>query len=199
LFWTWDTSAVWAIDSFTTLPCCEKPDPVSISNITSTSAVATWSPVYTAIGYEYVVDLSPADPIGGGNKTTFTSAILPGLASSKTYYFHVRSLCSPTPLSDWQTVSFGTQNTTGVGTVAASKVSLYAFPNPVKNEVTIELGGMYNGSAQVEITDMTGKLVKTAAMEDGRVTIQTSGWAPGLYFVKYTDKENTAVTKISKQ
>lgn len=199
LFWTWDTSAVWAIDSFTTLPCCEKPDPVSISDITSTSATATWTPVYTAIGYEYVVNLSPADPVGHGPITTFTSAPLTGLASSKTYYFHVRSLCSPTPQSDWTTVSFGTLNTTGVGTLAPSNVSLYAYPNPVKNEVTIELGGMYNGAAHVEITDMTGKLVKTVVMEDGRVTIQTIGWAPGLYFVKYMDRQNTAVTKISKQ
>jgi|GEM_PF-1192168 len=199
-YWTWDTSAVWAIDSFTTLPCCYAPDPIKISNITPTSAVASWSPTNTANGYEYVVSTLQGDPVGGGTHTTFTSAFLPGLRPSTTYYLCVRSNCSPTPLSDWNCISFGTGNTTGIGgKVNKDNISLYAYPNPVKNEVTIELGGIFNGSGQLIVTDITGKVVSNATMEDGKATLQTYGWAPGLYFVRYTDRQNTAELKINKE
>jgi hypothetical protein len=40
------------VDSFTTLPCCDAPVNLKITNIRSTSATASWDPVYTSHMYE---------------------------------------------------------------------------------------------------------------------------------------------------
>ena len=44
----------WRLDSFTTPKCCYTPD-VTISYITSTSAIASWNPVPSVVDYEYAM------------------------------------------------------------------------------------------------------------------------------------------------
>jgi hypothetical protein len=196
----WDQSG-WRVDSFTTAQCCYRPE-AAVNYITSTTAIASWTPVPSVIKYEYSVnaDTSMVAPTSG-TLTTATSVKLMGLAPKKDYKFFVRALCSPTPYSEWKTVTFLTQPTTGIASQnATSGFELLAFPNPVKNTVTLYCNqGMRTGTPHVTITDFTGKVVGQHLLTDYEMTIDLSDKPAGLYIIKYQDDANSQVLKVTKE
>lgn len=197
----WDQSG-WRVDSFTTNQCCYRPE-AAVNYITSTTAIASWTPVPSVIKYEYSVnaDTSMAYPTTPAVVTTATSVKLLGLAPSKDYKFFVRALCSPTPYSEWKTVTFLTQPSTGVGSLnATSGFELSAFPNPVKDVVTLYCNkGMRVGTPHVTVTDFTGKVVGQYTLTDYEMNINMADKPAGLYIIKYQDDENSQVLKVTKQ
>ena len=97
----------WKTDTFTTPSCggllCLAPATVSINNVTTNSATFTWAAAANAIGYEYVLDQSTANPTAGGTLVTATTILgIPSLAPSTTYYFHIRTKCDATTFSGWK-------------------------------------------------------------------------------------------------
>ncbi len=194
----WQVSDWNAIDSFTTLPCCDAPLNVRMSEITSTTATATWDPVYTSTKYEYTVMTTPGPQPSAGTKTFNTYAGLQGLTSAKTYYFCVRALCTPTPLSNWSCVPFSTENTLGIGNLATEGPEVSVYPNPVKNIVTVSVEKANKG-ALVTITDVAGRVVYTQGMDTEKAEINMSGWNAGLYFVKYVSEAGNKTVKVIKE
>lgn len=194
----WEYSA-WRMDSFVTPPCCYTPK-ASFSNISSTTAVATWGPVPSVQRYEYAIRIDTLTP-QAGTITTQTSVLLQGLAPSKQLYFFLRAHCSPTPLSEWGLDSFLTQPTTGIGTISNTKgFSLMAFPNPVKNKVTIAVvAGTRAGNGMVEIADVTGKVLVRTKMENDMQDVDLSGNPAGIYLIRYRDDKNNDVIKVNKE
>lgn len=193
----WDTST-WKVDSFTTEPCCYDPNP-TINNITSTTAIGRWDPVGSAYGYEYAVSVQNTPP-QAGTYTTYTSAFLQGLMSSQIYYLHVRSRCSPTPLSDWKSVVFATNKTLNVSNVNGSNVfEMTAFPNPVSDNVTITVNGTRAGDAKIYVTDLTGKTLSAMPVTSEVTNVDMSAYPSGIYIVKYADDAHNKVLKVSKQ
>ncbi len=58
------------------------------------------------------------------------------------------------------------------------------FPNPVKDEVTIQLASTNLGNRVINIYDIQGKVIlKQIKFEDHIVTINISNLESGLYFV----------------
>lgn len=193
----WDTSA-WKIDSFKTEPCCYDPKP-TINNITSTSAIGRWDPVGSAYGYEYAVSVQNKPP-QAGTYTTYTSAFLQGLMSSQLYYLHVRSRCSPTPLSGWKSVPFATGKTLNVSNVNGSNVfEMTAFPNPVSDNVSITINGTRAGEAKIYVTDLTGKTLSAQKVTSEITNVDMSAYPSGIYIVKYADDAHNKVLKVNKQ
>ena len=93
-------------------PTCFKPSSISVSNITTNSAVINWvAPTPAPASYDYYVTTSTALPTATttptGN-TTATSANVT-LDPSSTYNVWVRSSCSATDVTDW--VDGGSFNT----------------------------------------------------------------------------------------
>lgn len=85
-------------------PTCFPPTGVTISNITSNSATASWTAPTTGttpIGYQYSVSTSSTAPTGAGTAITSASTSFTGLSGSTTYYVFVRSKCSSTDSSAW--------------------------------------------------------------------------------------------------
>ncbi|NHN25399.1 hypothetical protein FIA58_006900, partial [Flavobacterium jejuense] len=74
-----------------TIPACQDPIGLAVSNLTDTSGDITWSA--TSGSYEYVLDTNTADPVGSGTALTTETYNATGLTSSTTYYFHVRTDC----------------------------------------------------------------------------------------------------------
>ena len=75
--------STWAIYSFTALAQpSTTPTPLSISNITQSSADLAWTAITGATGYEYLVDMNSGTPAGAGTATTATTASAPGLTPS---------------------------------------------------------------------------------------------------------------------
>ena len=97
----------WVTTSFITQDC-PLPGNLSVSNITATTAMLSWS---AANGYPdnaYVLDQSPANPPGPGTATAVTSFLATGLQQNTDYYLHVRGLCAATSISAWVTLHFKT-------------------------------------------------------------------------------------------
>jgi hypothetical protein len=195
----WDKSG-WREDSFKTNPCCYMPE-VTINNITSTSAIASWMPVPSVVKYEYVisVDTNMVAP-QSGTKTTQTSVLLKGLAPSQDYIFWLRALCTPTPYSDWRRVTFLTQPYLGIPNTDGAEFEVQAYPNPVKDVVTMEIAkGIRVGNATATLSDVTGKVLMQTRVTGDKVDFNMSDKPAGVYILKYNDDLNTQVLKITKQ
>jgi len=94
--------------SITFMPSCIGVTNLSTSNITVSSADASWTGVPGSLGYEYAITPAPAPP-ASGTLTTSTGAHFSGLALNTTYYVHVRNKCASS-FSNWSTTSFTTLN-----------------------------------------------------------------------------------------
>lgn len=283
----------WVTVTFTTPPRCTQPQNLTIDNITNNSANMNWDPVNFAIGYQYAVDQSYNPPVAG-TFTTGTTAIAGGLLPASVYYFHVRTDCDSNNYSPWSTetfttvdpvcskphnvhqvgaggntasfawnvvngnngyevvvdqnsvVQFGEQiNATGFpgytatgltpntnywfhvrtkcdvnhhsfwidtpfysgfpvdvpGTAFATpgKLNITAYPNPTGDRVNISIDGPQSPDAQLMLTDINGKLITYVAIIDSKAIIDLTQLPQALYFVKYTDKDNTEVIKVYKR
>jgi hypothetical protein len=188
----------WSLDSFLTPIPCRPPD-IKISHINTDEAVAYWAPVPTATNYEYAINTS-ATPPTIGTEYQFTSIHTSALDDGKDYYIHVRSHCNSIGIVDaspWATASFKTFPVS-VANAANGSFGIAAYPNPVKNEVNVEvrLGGS-NGI--ISLTDVSGKVLQRVSVVKAKTTLDMSGIASGVYFIKYEDDMHNELIKITKQ
>lgn len=143
--------------------------------------------------------MSPLAPTGFGTivpsiVTTFTKV---GLTPGTNYWGHVRDSCSATERSAWATIPFQTMHATGVTNVTGNDFDMNVYPNPVKEVLTVEIAGT-TGNAQVQLYDVTGKLIRTIDMHSNKANIEMNGLAAGMYLVRYTDSEHTQTVKVTK-
>lgn len=75
-----------------------------------------------------------------------------------------------------------------------SNVSLY--PNPVNDMLNIEFNKYSNELVEIEIIDLTGKVVKQHQLTNYTTSISLEGLETGVYFVKLTSGEITEAHKI---
>jgi PKD repeat protein len=73
---------------------------------------------------------------------------------------------------------------------------LLVYPNPAKNELTIE--GASAGTS-IMITDLLGKTVLYQVQTENKSTFDISNLSPGIYVVKAVGDTHTATTKIIKE
>lgn len=85
-------------------------------------------------------------------------------------------------------------NTGVTETLSQSNVLLY--PNPVTNSLNINFNSYKNEVIQLEIIDVTGKVVKRERLTYQNNTIQTEDLEQGVYFVKLQNGEATSNHKI---
>jgi hypothetical protein len=77
--------------------------------------------------------------------------------------------------------------------------SVEAYPNPVSGVLSVRVLGSTGSNAIVMITDVTGKVIKTETVTDGKAQINMAGLAQGVYFVKYSDSKQSQTIKVNKQ
>jgi hypothetical protein len=77
--------------------------------------------------------------------------------------------------------------------------SVDIYPNPVTDQLNIRLMGEMSEEAQVQISDVSGKMVRIFSLSTNESSIDMSGFTPGLYFVKYTDRDHSQLLKVNKQ
>lgn len=100
--------SVWLHQPFT-MPTCNTPVNVLISNVTDSTADLLWSQMPNVSGYEYAVDFSNQNPTTGISSTTGISAHLTSLVPNSKYYVHTRSRCFGVDSSVWRLDSFVTK------------------------------------------------------------------------------------------
>jgi len=96
----------------------------------------------------------------------------------------------------------GSTNYSKVVTAIVKSLGVFdisAYPNPITNgNLTIEAHGIAT-DADIVISDVTGKPVRSLRMLNGKAEVNMEGLAPGVYLVKYSDGANRQTIRISKQ
>ncbi len=148
-----------------------------------------------------MVNTTAADPVVPGIFTTLNSTVPSGLSPGTTYYAHVRDSCGPGSVSVWKTVSFHTTGSLAVNDMSAS-TDVYFFsihPNPVTGIAKMIINGEVGEAAEIQVLDITGRLVKTIGALKGNEAVDMSGLAPGIYLCKYNDGHRTKTIRMVKQ
>ena len=79
-------------------------------------------------------------------------------------------------------------------------ISLY--PNPANNAITLEFEKAISGDAQIDISDVTGRIISSRsinALAGSAITINVTGIASGMYFVRVTTPKSEYYAKFIKQ
>jgi len=86
--------------------------------------------------------------------------------------------------------------------VTHTRVSVKAFPNPVVNNLTVQLQGLNaKQTTFIQVINTQGilvKVIKAGNISDGMQAIDVSGFTPGVYYVVVQNGENVLKEKIIK-
>ncbi|HQQ93855.1 MAG TPA: T9SS type A sorting domain-containing protein [Bacteroidia bacterium] len=86
---------------------------------------------------------------------------------------------------------------TGLNQASASLNNISVYPNPNNGTFSIE---WKNGAAKTaEVSDISGRVVYTAASELDVMSINLNGFANGVYFVKVQSGEKSELIRVVKQ
>jgi hypothetical protein len=91
---------------------------------------------------------------------------------------------------------------TGIGSKTIKESNLKISPNPANNETTLHLEGVDALSSQVVVFDKAGKQVEALLWNNAGIhplTISTNNFSKGIYFVRVSNKNFSAVKKLIVQ
>ncbi|RYZ43143.1 MAG: T9SS type A sorting domain-containing protein, partial [Sphingobacteriales bacterium] len=74
-----------------------------------------------------------------------------------------------------------------------------AFPNPVKDVLTVSISGNMGANAVVTLSDVSGRVIKMLDLASSQVQIDTRNLAAGVYFIRYQDADKSETVKVTKQ
>ena len=184
--------------TFTTLP--EEVQPCNVPTNLHTTAVEN-----EAISIAWDADANVTSwniqyrPVGGTLATATTntnSYTITGLTGLTTYEIQVQANCGDGNLSDWTAAI--TPQTTNVGIEDYLRNSVVLFPNPAKEVINVQCT-MYNVQS-VEVIDVFGKVITTMdAYNASLLSINVSGLASGMYFVRVTTEDGTVTKTFVKK
>lgn len=90
----------------------------------------------------------------------------------------------------------GVKDTVGVKDYANDPLTLWIYPNPAKEVVTISTTEMME---QIIVYDMTGRVIyRREGIESQECSIDTSSWDKGLYIVKAITKGQIKIAELIK-
>jgi hypothetical protein len=76
---------------------------------------------------------------------------------------------------------------------------MQAYPNPVTDKVTVKLSEAAGEQGTIEVLDYTGKMLSSQPVTGNSAEIDMSGYAAGMYLVRYSDNTVKHTIKINKQ
>jgi len=88
--------------------------------------------------------------------------------------------------------------TVGINELGLIANDITIFPNPCKDEITVEIITHAYDFFRYEITDVFGKSIFTGNISSGKETINVSSLKEGVYFVNVSNKHNTVMKKFIK-
>ncbi len=118
---------------------------------------------------------------------TITETSTAGLPATKTYVYvdSLRQFAGIEPIKD------------------ISKTELKLYPNPAKDQITIEYNLNTTAEVDISVYDLTGKKVKTLLKKEQNrgsyelpVNLLSDGFNKGIYFIKLNVDNNTIVKKL---
>lgn len=189
---------VFSTDGEETVVC---PAPTGlIAEITGeSSAMLQWDTTSGAIDYEVEIEnLDTTPDYAKSILVTGNFLAIDSLAPGGTYQFKVNVQCSDASISDdsdWFMFTTLTMPDTGrIQAGSPQKVQL-AFPNPVRNTMTVQIPKVLVGAdATVELNDMMGRVVltnKAPRVKDGdKLQFEVGNLREGIYQLSVKSAEN---------
>ena len=169
---------------------CDPVTNLTVSDITTNSAMVTWfsesGSAWNVVVPEANVDVT----------VTEQQYALTGLLANTNYNVKVRTVCDNDQYSDFVTTSFMTEQEEGIDGVETMNCTIY--PNPTSSATTISVSGV-NGKVKIAIVDMNGRTVASETMEcasDCVKTMDVENLAQGAYFVRITGESVNMVKKL---
>jgi hypothetical protein len=74
----------------------------------------------------------------------------------------------------------------GIGQKMAQLTRVSVYPNPAKNEITLE-ADLNSSNARIELIDITGRVMVSEAFTSERITLSLSNIKNGIYFYQISD------------
>ncbi len=94
------------------------------------------------------------------------------------------------------------KSATGIDELLISD-DIRCYPNPVENNLSIEIDNEYRGDIQLKVTDITGRTLYTNNIykrtKHHVEEIRTESFQPGFYFVNFIVNDKTIVKSIVKE
>ncbi|MBR5725557.1 MAG: fibronectin type III domain-containing protein [Muribaculaceae bacterium] len=175
---------------------CPTPTNVTVTDITTNSAVVTWTqPDNTASSWTVQYKQSAASSWNSATANAATYTLL-NLEPATNYDVQVIANCTNGLTSDPSaTVSFTTE-TVGIDDYTLDN-SVVVYPNPTRGTVQVE--NTQSDIQQVMMYDAYGKLLSTVEVSGSSATIDLSGYADGLYFMRVTTGKGVVTKRVVKQ
>jgi len=79
-------------------------------------------------------------------------------------------------------------------------LEIIAYPNPVKEELTVKVKGIVNGPGTIILSDVSGRELDRALIEsNGTATFRMEHLAQGMYILKFRDDNTMKTIKVDKK
>ncbi len=124
------------------------------------------------------------------------SHTITGLAPETSYEIRVQGDCGDGNVSDWSATITAT-TTVGIENWLMNSISLY--PNPAKEVVHVQCSMNNVQIESIEVFDVYGKLLQTVSATPETTTINVSGLAAGMYFVRVTTEQGVVTKSFVKK
>ncbi|MDC9724157.1 MAG: FG-GAP-like repeat-containing protein [Urechidicola sp.] len=140
---------------------------------------------YTLNGEGYIGQNSNTEFIGLGTETTIDYLKITWLSGTVDYFTNV-SVNQSLTVQEGESLSVDEFN----------DISIQVFPNPVKNQLNIQLKNANSENSIVELYDLLGKRVIVKSADSSIIKIDVSNFSSGLYFLKCLVDNKTITRKI---
>ena len=174
---------------------CNAPTGLTVNNVTTNSATATWTPGGNETAWNVQYKLQSASQWQEANVQT-PSYDMTGLTAGSTYDVRVKAICSADNQSDFVNTTFTTQ-TVGIDNITLAN-SINLMPNPADNYIDLSI----NSNVEVKeavVFNAFGQMIQKVELTDNHARIDLSDMAAGMYFVRVNGEGVTATKKFIKR
>ena len=187
-----DTSEYSDTLNFTTLSLpCNKPEGLSITSITDTSALIAWN-ASQANQWEVSLDTLLTPII-----LSDTNYLFQDLTSLTSYTAFVRTKCDENTYSQWDSINFTTLNRSSLNYIYNQNLSIKIYPNPASKSTNLNIEGFVN-DITIKILDIQARELFSmkSKKNEKNIKLDLSNITSGLYYIKISDGITTKTEKL---
>ena len=197
------TDANGCVSKATTTSVKTKVNPIPVASIsasTSTTIAANGSVKLNAspssgVTFQWFLNGSP---ISGATTKSFIAT-----AGGSYTVAITKTGCTGTSAATTVTQTSAKEEAGLISNPTATEEALFelaAYPNPVSGVLTINVRGIEEVNATVQVMDFNGRVIAMKEMTTSSTTVDMTGYASGMYLIRYKDAEGrTGTIKINKQ
>lgn len=160
---------------------------------------------YTTDGQAYVIIVGDSAMYGSYNN--FKSVVHQAQFSDDRYYDSInhKSVYYASIHIDTINIDYAWANDSsapnGINDIAAEKTAFNVYPNPATNQVQLDLSNLGNQPLALRVVNMMGETIYTQPEQqiNNRITLNTSNWAQGMYFIVAEGNQQRYVQRLVKK